>query len=122
MILIYSPFPLNENQIHNQMELFKDKLSMFFVDDNSFIYSSETNQKLLREIIINHKVFLFYTHSIKQMGFTPTQISELIIFLLKNGCEFQSELENLYFKKSDLDTIYPKIFEIFRDKTNSFQK
>ena len=66
------------------MELFKDKLSMFFVDDNSFIYSSETNQKLLREIIINHKVFLFYTHSIKQMGFTPTQISELIIFLLKN--------------------------------------
>lgn len=92
-----------------------------FVDDNSFIYSSETNQKLLREIIINHKVFLFYT-SIKQMGFTPTQISELIIFLLKNGCEFQSELENLYFKKSDLDTIYPKIFVTFRDKTNSFQK
>jgi hypothetical protein len=117
MILIYSQNPINKDEIDNTINQLKDKLSLFFVDDDDFIFSTETNHKLLRELIINHNVNLFHIHSIKQIGFSPTEICELIIFLLKNGIYFQSELDNLYLSEDNIDTVYPTIFEIFRDKS-----
>ena len=117
MILIYSQNPINKDEIDNTINQLKDKLSLFFVDDDDFIFSTETNHKLLRESIIHHNVNLFYIHSIKQIGFSPTEICELIIFLLKNGIYFQSELDNLYLSEDNIDTVYPTIFEIFRDKS-----
>ena len=95
---------------------------MFFVDDENFIYSSETNQKLLRDSILNYSVCLFYCHSIKDIVMSPTELSELIIFLLKNGnngigADVQFELEDIYFTTKDIDTVYPQIFEVFRDKS-----
>ena len=117
MILIYSQNPIIKDEIDNTLNQLKDKLSVFFVDDDDFIFSTETNHKLLRESIINHNVNLFYIHSIKQIGFSPTEICELIIFLLKNGIYFQSELDNLYLSEDNIDTVYPTIFEIFRDKS-----
>lgn len=118
MILIYSQLPFNKKEIHKQIDLLKDRLFAFFIDDNFFLFSTESNQKLLRELIINHKITLFYTNSINQMKFTPTEICELIIFLLKNNCSFQSELDNLFFKEDNIDIVYPTIFEIFKNKHN----
>ena len=83
MILIYSQLPFNKKEIYKQIDLLKDRLFAFFIDDNFFLFSTESNQKLLRELIINHKITLFYTTSINQMKFTQTEICELIIFLLK---------------------------------------
>lgn len=103
MILIYSQLPFNKKEIHKQIDLIKNRLSAFFIEDDFFLFSTEFNQKLLRELIINHKITIFYTNSIKQMEFSPTEICELIIFLLKNNCSFQSELDNLFFKEDNID-------------------
>ena len=116
MILIYSNTPYDKDKIEKQKEILKERLNIFFVEDNHFLFSTETNQQLLRESILNHKVFLFYTHSITEMGFSPTEISELIIFLLKNKIHFQSESENLYLSDDKIEIVYPTIFEIFRKK------
>lgn len=114
MIVIYSPIIFDDDKINSKINQLKDRLSIFFVDDNDFIYTTETNQKLLRELIINHQPNLFFTDSLKDIKFTPTEICELIIFLLKNNCDFQSESDNIYFTKKDIDIIYPNIFEYFR--------
>ena len=87
---------------------------------NFFLFSTESNQKLLRELIINHKISLFYTNSINQMKFTPTEVCELIIFLLKNNCAFQSELDNLFFTNDNIDIVYPTIFDLFKNKHNKW--
>jgi hypothetical protein len=116
MILIYPSSPIDQNQIDNTIATLKDRLSPFFNDDD-FIFSTETNKKLLRDAIITYKVFLFYTYSIKEIGLSPTEISELIIFLLNNGCEFQSESDDLYLTKEQIDIVYPTVFEVFRTST-----
>lgn len=118
MILIYSQLPFNKKEIHKQIDLLKDRLFVFFIDDNFFLFSTESNQKLLRELIINHEISLFYTNSINQMKFTPTEVCELIIFLLKNNCSFQSELDNLFFTNDNIDIVYPTIFDLFKNKHN----
>lgn len=117
MILIYSQNPIDKDKIDNTINQLKDKLYVFFIEDDDFIFSTETNHKLLRESIINHNIKLFYAYSIKQIGFSPTEICELIIFLLKNRINFQSELDNLYLSEDDIDTVYLTIFEIFRNKS-----
>ncbi len=76
-------FVTADDILSKQIDLLKDRLFGFFIDDNFFLYSTESNQKLLRELIINHKITLFYTNSINQMKFTPTEICELIIFFSK---------------------------------------
>ena len=50
MILIYSQLPFNKKEIHKQIDLLKDRLFAFFIDDNFFLFSTESNQKLLREL------------------------------------------------------------------------
>lgn len=115
MILIYSNNPYDKDKIEKQKKILKERLNIFFVEDNHFLFSTETNQQLLRESILNHKVFLFYTHSIKEMKFSPTEISELIIFLLKNKIHFQSEVDNLYLSDDKIEIVYPTIFEVFKD-------
>lgn len=117
MILIYSPYSLEQEKIDNIIEMLTKRLSVFFVESDYFIYSTETNQKLLRELILNNNIKLVYVDSIKELGLSPTVISELIIFLLKNNIDFKSEIDNIYFSKDKIDTIYPTIFEIFKIKS-----
>ena len=74
MILIYSQLPFNKKEIHKQIDLLKDRLLAFFIDDNFFLFSTESNQKLLRELIINHKISLFYTNSINQENKLPDKL------------------------------------------------
>jgi hypothetical protein len=116
MILIYPPSPIDQNKINNTIETLKDRLSPFFNDDD-FIFSTETNKKLLRDVLTTYKVFLFYTYSIKEIGLSPTEISEIIIFLLNNECEFQSESDDLYLTKDQIDIVYPTVFEIVKEPT-----
>jgi len=116
MILCYIPTSIDNKEIDRRVDLLLYKFDIFFIEDDDIITSTETNQKLLRVIVIHYKAILFWIHSIEEISFTPTEICELIIFILKNGCDFHSELDNLYFEKGEIDTVYPQIFEYFRKK------
>jgi len=96
---------------------------MFFTEVGDGIeIITETNQKILREIIINYKPILFYMDSLIESKISPTVLSELIIFILKHNCIFQSQKDNIYWESSDIDTVYPNIFELFREKNKSMDK
>ena len=116
MILIYSQLPFDKAHIDSQIDFLKDRFSMFFVDDNSFLYSTESNQQLLKELVVNHKVSLFYLHSIKEMVFSPMEIIGLITYLINIGCKFHSENENLYFSEDNIDEIESMVFESLKKK------
>jgi hypothetical protein len=93
---------------------------MFFTEvENGIEIITETNQKILRDIINHHKPILFYMDSLIDSNLSPTVLSELIIFILKQNCIFQSEKDNIYWESSDIDTVYPNIFELFRQKNKS---
>ena len=88
---------------------------MFFTEVGDGIeIITETNQKILRDTIINHKPILFYMDSLIESNISPTILCELIIFILKQNCIFQSETDNIYWESSDIDTVYPNVFELFR--------
>ena len=119
MILVYSAFPFNYAKIQKAVDIIKDRFSIFFIDDNNILFSTQTSQKHLRDLIKNNPLFLFYTKSVKDMNMSRTQTAEIILFIIKNanggkGCDFQSELDNIYFTKNDIDIVYPTIFEIFK--------
>jgi len=120
MILIHSSPPLDKVDTDRQKNLLKERLSPFFINDDDFMVSTETNLQLLKDIIINHKLYLFYVDSVQKLRLSPTEIIELITFLLingndGNGCEFQSEKEQLYFNKDNIDDVDSMISEIFKD-------
>jgi len=52
--------------------------------------------------------------SIKDFPFSPTQISELIIFILNNDCTFQSQRESIDYDKNNIIDVYPKVFQCLR--------
>lgn len=119
MVLVYSPSIISANEIQKAVDIIKDRFSIFFIDDNNILFSTQTSQKHLRDLIKNNPLFLFYTKSVKDMNMTRTQTAEIILFIIKNanggkGCDFQSELDNIYFTKNDIDIVYPTIFEIFK--------
>ena len=60
MILIYSSIKEDQNKIDKTIEILKERLSIFFVETNDFIYTTETNQKLLRNSILNNNIILVY--------------------------------------------------------------
>ena len=88
---------------------------MFFCEIGDGIeIITESNQKVLRDMILHYKPILFWIDSIKELNMSPTMISELIIFVLSHNCTFQSQIDNIYWESSDIDTIYPKIFELYK--------
>lgn len=115
MILIYSLHPLNKNEIVKQRNLLKERLSPFFITDDDFLCSTESNLQLLKELIDHHKVYLFFTESIAMMGLSPSEIIDLITYLLKNRCCFRSEIDNLSIGEDDMDTV-PSIMTAYFNK------
>jgi hypothetical protein len=111
MILIYSN-PFDKKQIDDQINLLKERLSIFFINDDDFIYSTESNLNLLREIIINHKIKILYTNSIIDLGFSSSELSSFIIYLLKNSCDFQSESDDLYFSIDNIDDVVITVVDL----------
>jgi len=115
MILCYIPTSIDDKEIDRRVDLLLYKYDIFFIEDDDILISTETNQKLLRVTIIHYKPILFWINSIEELQITPTEICELIIFILKNRCSFHSEMDGLYFEKGEIDTVYPQIFEVFRN-------
>lgn len=84
MVLVYSPLIISANEIQKAVDIIKDRFSIFFIDDNNILFSTQTSQKHLRDLIKNNPIFLFYTKSVKDMNMSPTQTAEIILFLLKS--------------------------------------
>jgi len=113
MILIYSVHPLNMRVLDKQCGLLIERLSPFFITDDDFMYTTESNLNFLKELIDHHKFCLFFTESISMMGFSENELSDLITYLLKNKCCFRSEMDNLSIGEDDIDTVLSIITEYF---------
>lgn len=109
MILIYSKQPLSADEKNNQRNLIEERLSPFFINDDDFVFSTESNPLLIKEVIREQKVFLFFTQSMTTIGLKPDDLIDVISYLLKNkGC-FWSEDENLTIGEGDIDILQNKI-------------
>mgnify|MGYP000302936329 CR=1 FL=1 len=115
MILIYSVHPLNMRVLDKQCDLLIERLSPFFITDDDFMFTTESNLNLLKELIDHHKFCLFFTESISMMGFSENELSDLITYLLKNKCCFRSEMDNLSFGWDDIDKVGSSLSEIFNN-------
>ena len=109
MILIYSTQQLSADEKSRQRNLIEERLSPFFINDDDFVFSTETNPLLMKEVIRQLKVCLFFTKSITTIGFKSDDLIDVISYLLKSkGC-FRSEDENLTFGEGDIDILQNKI-------------
>ena len=90
---------------------------VFFCEmDRDIKIITEKNPTTLREIIMFYKPTLFIVESLKVFShLSPTVISELIIFLIKNNIPFQSDDDFIYFNEDNILNVYPKVFETFRN-------
>ena len=115
MILCYIPHYIDDDKLASIKQMMNERYLMFFCEVGDGIeIISETNQKALRETILHYNPSLFWIDSIKDLQMSATVLSELVIFLIKHNCVFQSESDNIYWDLNDIDIIYPKVFEIYR--------
>lgn len=120
MILCYIPNQIEDDKLQSIKNLLNDRYMMFFCEVGDGIeIISESNQKILRDIITQYKPILFFMDSIIDSNLSATVISELVIFLLNHNCIFQSQKENIYFESSDINNVYSKIFEIFKKENHN---
>ena len=82
MILCYLPLNLSDTEKQKRIDFLVDKYQMFFLSEEDIITSTETNQKSLRLILKKSHISLFWIKSLEEIPFTPTQISELILFFI----------------------------------------
>ena len=120
MILIYETLPIDKDRIDESVNRLVDRYSPFFIDEGSITFTTETNSKLLVEVVNKYNVFLFYTNSLegmKKMGFSLKEIGELIMQLLKNECRFHSETDGLFFDvEDDSDKVFRSLEEIIGER------
>ncbi len=109
MILIYSKHPLSADEKNKQRNFIEERLSPFFINDDDFVFSTESNPLLIKVVIREQNVFLFFTKSITTIGLKSDDLIDVISYLLKSkGC-FWSEDENLTFGEGDRDILQNKI-------------
>lgn len=112
MILIYSNNPLSTDEKYKQRNLIEERLSPFFINDDDFVFSTESNPLLIKEVIRQQKVCLFFTKSITTIGLKSDDLIDVISYLLKSkGC-FWSEDENLTFGDGDIDILQNMIVNL----------
>ena len=120
MILIYETLPIDKDRIDESVNRLVDRYSPFFIDEGSITFTTETNSKLLVEVVNKYNVFLFYTNSLegmKKMGFSLKEVGDLIMQLLKNECRFHSETDGLFFDvEDDSDKVFQSLEEIIGER------
>jgi len=115
MIISYINADLDSPLYKQRIESLSHLCDIFFAEiDNDFKIITERNLIVLRDLIIYYKATTFMIDSISDFPFSPTQISELIIFVLNHNCKFQSKRESILFDKNHIVNVYPKVFELFK--------
>lgn len=113
---------LNSNQPQHTYDdkLSKIKFTTELFEFDKLITVTEKNHMVLRDILrlYSNQHTQFITYSFKEFDkLSPTQISELIIYMVdKLKMKFYSYEDDIYFNKDNLLSIYPKIFEYYRNQ------
>ena len=118
MIISYINADVNSKKYIQWEEYLADTFGMFFckMDDDIKILT-EKNPIIIRDMINLYKPELFIVNSLKELPFSPTGISELIMFILNKGITFQSDEELIYFDDDkDILRVYPIVFNILKNK------
>lgn len=116
MILCYTPSNIDSKEIERRVKLLTDRLMIFFIEEDDIEIINESNQKVLRDMITLYKPIMFYVDSLKEMDMSQTQICELILFIIKHNCVFQSEKDSLFFESKDIDKVYLMVYDTFKNK------
>jgi len=115
MIISYINADLDSPLYKQRIESLSHICNIFFAEiDNDFKVITERNSIVLRDLIIYYKPTTFMIDSLKGFPFSPTQIAELIIFMLNHNCKFQSKVESISFEKKHIIDVYPKVFELLK--------
>ncbi|MCX6076452.1 MAG: hypothetical protein NTW78_06135 [Campylobacterales bacterium] len=116
MILSYMDSDRNTIRYQRWESYLSEIFGIFFCEmDRDIKIITEKNPTTLRDIITLYKPTLFIVDSLKVFShLSPTVISELILFLIKNKIPFQSDEESIYFNENNILSVYPTVFEIFR--------
>ena len=120
MIISYIDTDLDSPQYQQRIESLSHLCDIFFIElDKDFKIITERNPIVLRDLIIYYKPTTFMIDSLSDFPFSPTQVSELIIFILNHNCKFQSKRESIFFDKNHIVNVYPKVFQYYKRKSNS---
>ncbi len=115
MIISYLNADLDSPLYKQRIESLSHLCDIFFAEiNNDFKIITERNSIVLRDLIIYYKPTTFMIDSLKDFPFSPTQIAELIMFMLKHNCNFQSKAESISFEKKHITSVYHKVFELFK--------
>lgn len=117
MIISYIDTDIDSVEYQQRVDSFLPICEIFFTEiDRDIKIITERNPNNIRDSIIYNKPNFFQVDSIKDFPFSPTQISELIIFIISNNCIFKSKEESIHYDKNHIVDVYSKVFEIFKNK------
>jgi len=119
MIISYINADLDSIQYQQRVDSLSHLCDIFFVEIDSIKIITERNYIIIRDLVTFYEPTLFMIDSIKDFPFSPTQIAELIMFILKHNCNFQSKVESISFEKKHMTSVYSTVFKYFRQ--SSFQ-
>jgi len=120
MIISYIDTDIQSIEYQQRVDSFSVICDIFFIEvDTDIQIITERNPIIIRDMITLYKPTYFMINSIKDFPFSPTLISELIIFILNNDCIFKSEDESIIYDKDDIVDVYSKVFSYYKRESNS---
>lgn len=119
MIISYIDTDLGSLKYQQRVDSLNYLCDIFFTEIGRDIkIITERDHVIIRDLITFYKPNLFMIDSVKDFPFSPTQIAELIMFILKNNCDFQSKVESISFEKKHITSVYPTVFKYFRQSSS----
>jgi len=86
MIISYIDADIDSIEYQQRVDSLLEICEMFFTEiDKDIKIITERNPIIIRDMITHYKPTFFFIDSIKDFPFSPTQISELIIFILNHN-------------------------------------
>lgn len=120
MIISYIDADIDSIEYQQRVKSFSDACEIFFAEiDKDIQIVTERNPIVLRGIINYYKPTYFLIDSLKDFPFSPTQIAELIIFIISTDCIFKSKEESIHYDKNHIVDVYPKVFSYYKRASNS---
>ena len=118
MIISYINADLGSLEYQQRVDSLSHLCDIFFVEIDNIKIITERNPIIIRDLVTFYEPTLFMIDSIKDFPFSPTQIAELIMFILKHNCMFQSKVESISFEKKHITSVYPTVFKCFRQSSS----
>ncbi|WP_457747550.1 hypothetical protein [Sulfurimonas sp.] len=119
MIISYIDTDLDSFNYQQRVDSLNHLCDIFFVEiERDIKIITERNPIIIRDLVTFYEPTMFMIDSIKDFPFSPTQIAELIMFMLKHNCNFQSKVESISFEEKHIISVYPTVFKYFRQSSS----